>query len=66
MEVHIGVTWRIRMNRACAVAMRTYLKLLSPLVTFLMIYRNTFFPFRENFAYYYFPLRCCEGEIPLK
>jgi len=26
--VHIGATWRIRVNRACAVAMRPYVKLL--------------------------------------
>jgi len=26
--VHIGVTWRIRVNRPCAAAMRPYIKLL--------------------------------------
>ena len=31
--VHIGATWRIRLNHACAAAMRPYVKLLCPLVT---------------------------------
>jgi len=30
--VHIGATWRIRLNRPCAAAMRPYVKLLGPLV----------------------------------
>jgi len=30
--VHIGATWRIRLNRPCAAAMRPYVKLLWPLV----------------------------------
>ena len=30
--VHIGATWRIRLNRRCAAAMRPYVKLLWPLV----------------------------------
>jgi len=30
--VHIGSTWRIRLNRSCAAVMRPYAKLLSPLV----------------------------------
>ena len=30
--MHIGVTWRIRLNRPCAAAMRLYIKLLWPLV----------------------------------
>jgi len=30
--VHIGATWRIRLNRPCAPAMRPYVKLLWPLV----------------------------------
>ena len=30
--VYIGATWRIRLNRLCAVAMRPYVKLLWPLV----------------------------------
>jgi len=30
--VHVGATWRIRLNRPCAAAMRTYVKLLWPLV----------------------------------
>jgi len=33
--VHIGATWRIRLNRQCAAAMRPYVKLLWPLVFFL-------------------------------
>jgi len=28
--VHIGETWRIRLNRPCAATMRPYVKLLSP------------------------------------
>ena len=32
--VHIGATWRIQLNRPCAAAMRPYVKLLWPLVTF--------------------------------
>ena len=31
-RVHIGATWRIRLNRSCAAAMRPYVKLLWPLV----------------------------------
>ena len=31
-EVHIGATWRIRLNPPCAAAMRPYVKLLWPLV----------------------------------
>jgi len=30
--VHIVATWRIRLNRPCAAAMRPYVKLLWPLV----------------------------------
>jgi len=30
--MHIGATWRIRLNRPCAAAMRPYVKLLWPLV----------------------------------
>jgi len=30
--VHIGATWRIRLNRPCAAAIRPYVKLLRPLV----------------------------------
>jgi len=30
--VYIGATWRIRLNRSCAAAMRPYAKLLWPLV----------------------------------
>jgi len=33
--VHIGATWRIRLNRPCAAAMRSYVKLLRPLVSLL-------------------------------
>jgi len=32
--VYIGATWRIRLNRPCAAAMRPYVKLLWPLVYF--------------------------------
>jgi len=32
--VHIGATWRIWLNRPCAAAMRPYVKLLWPLVSF--------------------------------
>jgi len=32
--VHIGATWRIRLNCPCAAAMRPYVKLLWPLVAF--------------------------------
>jgi len=31
-RVHIGATWRTRLNRPCAAAMRPYVKLLWPLV----------------------------------
>jgi len=31
--VHIGATWRLRLNRRCVAAMRPYVKLLSPLVS---------------------------------
>ena len=31
MGVHIGATWRIRLNRPCAAAMRPYVRLLWPL-----------------------------------
>jgi len=31
-EVHIGATWRIRLNRSCAAMMPPYVKLLWPLV----------------------------------
>jgi len=30
--VHIGASWRIRLNRPCAAAMRPFVKLLRPLV----------------------------------
>ena len=33
--VYIGATWRIRLNRPCAAAMRPYVKLLWPLVQLL-------------------------------
>ena len=32
MVVHIGATWRIRLNRLCAAAMQPHAKFLSPLV----------------------------------
>jgi len=32
--VHIGATWRIRLNRTCADAMRPYVKLLWPLIRY--------------------------------
>jgi len=32
--VHIGTTWHIRLNRPCAAAMRSCVKLLWPFVTF--------------------------------
>jgi len=35
--VHIGATWRMRLNRACAAAMRPYVKLLWPLVKVLTV-----------------------------
>ena len=35
--VHIGATWRIRLNRPCAAAMRPYVKLLWPLVIIIII-----------------------------
>jgi len=34
---HIGATWRIRLNRPSAAAMRSYVKLFSPLVRALVI-----------------------------
>ena len=44
--VHIGATWRIRLNCPCAAVMRPYVKLLSPLFskreltfTFAICYR---------------------------
>jgi len=36
--VHICATWRIRLNRPCAAAMRPYLKLLWPLVINVYIF----------------------------
>jgi len=38
MWVHIGATWRIRLNRPCAAAMRPYVKLLWPLVIIVIYY----------------------------
>ena len=39
MKVHIGVSWRIRMNDPCAAAaMRPCVKLQRPLVTYLLFY----------------------------
>jgi len=35
--VHIGATWRIRLNRPCAAVMRRYVKLLWPLVIIIII-----------------------------
>jgi len=35
--VHIGATWRIRLNHPCAAAMRPYVKLLSPLVVVVVV-----------------------------
>jgi len=32
--MHIGATWRIRLNRPYAVAMPSYVKLLGPLVKY--------------------------------
>ena len=34
---HIGATWRIRLSRPCATAMRPYVKLFSPLVNIVVI-----------------------------
>jgi len=42
-EVHIGGTWRIRLNRPCAVAMRPYVKLLWPLVCLCVPFLFVFF-----------------------
>jgi len=39
--VHIGATWRIRLNRPCAAAMRPYVKLLWPLVLLELHLRQT-------------------------
>jgi len=36
-RVHIGTTWRIRLNRPCASAMRSYVNLLWPLVYILKL-----------------------------
>ena len=36
--VHISATWRIRLNRSCAAAMRPYVILLWPLVLFSLDY----------------------------
>jgi len=35
--VHIGASWRIRLNRPCAAAMWPYVKLLRPLDLLLII-----------------------------
>jgi len=35
--VHIGATWRTRLNRACVVAMQPYVKLLLPLIGLLKL-----------------------------
>ena len=37
--VHIGATWRIRLNRACAAAMWPYVKLLWSLVIIIIVIR---------------------------
>jgi len=34
IEVHIGATWRIRLNRPCAAATRPYVELLWGLINF--------------------------------
>jgi len=36
-EVHIGTTWRIRLNRSCVVAMRPFVKLFWPLVIITLV-----------------------------
>ena len=38
--VHIDATWRIRLNRPWAAAMRPYVKLLWPLVIFVLPFKN--------------------------
>jgi len=35
--VHIGATWRIRLNRLCEAAMLPFVKLLRPLVIIVII-----------------------------
>jgi len=35
MDVHVDATWRIRLNRPCAVAVRPRVKLLRLLVSFI-------------------------------
>jgi len=35
--VHIGATWRIRLNHPCAAAKRPYVKLLRPLLIFIFL-----------------------------
>jgi len=37
---HNGASWRIRLNRSCAAAMQSYVKLLRPLVTFCVSRRR--------------------------
>ena len=35
--VHIGATWRIRLNHPCAAAKRPYVELLRPLLIFIFL-----------------------------
>jgi len=49
--VHIGATWRIRLNCPCAAAMRPYVKLLWPLVSLCLPF---LFPFL--FSFFFLPL----------
>ena len=54
MREHIGATWRIRLNRPSAAAMRPYVKLLWPLVPFCRIANLEIFVFfvtRTNFIF---------------
>ena len=41
--VQMGATWRIRLNRPCAAAMGSYVRLLSPVYIFLQYYRVCYY-----------------------
>ena len=54
LGVHTGATWRIPLNRPCAVAMRPYVKLLWPLDTHLNNYYTAIqLPFSYTYGAHY-------------
>jgi len=41
--VQMGATWRIRLNRPCAAAMGSYVRLVSPVYIFLQYYHLCYY-----------------------